>query len=281
MLSGLVTESRFTPRSNRARHTDRGFAFTAAVRVIAWVHDDAADGRTNVHVTFTACFTERNVAVTDLTDGSFATDRNVTHFAAWHSECSVFAFLSHKLCGAAGSSCDLAALSGLQFDVVDHGADRDIFKRQAVAHFDVRVFAAYNGVARSQAERSENVSLFAVGVNEERNVCGTVRIVLNAFDFCRDTVFVTFEIDDAVLDSVAAADVTVMRPVALRPPDLFLETNRLFSGFVPVISLKVDTVMKRRAGEVGLYLLMLSAIFYYLLSIKPDCRRTRCSCCRT
>lgn len=186
MLSGLVTESRFTPRSNRARHTDRGFAFTTAVRVIAWVHDDAADGRTNVHVTFTACFTERNIAVvevTDLTDGSFATDRNVTHFAAWHSECSVFAFLSHKLCGAAGSSCDLAALSGLQFDVVDHGADRDIFKRQAVAHFDVRVFAAYNGVARSQAERSENVSLFAVGVNEERNVCGTVRIVLNAFDF--------------------------------------------------------------------------------------------------
>lgn len=59
-----------------------------------------------------------------------------------------------------------------------------------------------------------------------------------------------------------------MRPVALRPPDLFLETNRLFSGFVPVISLKVDTVMKRRAGEVGLYLLMLSAIFItsYLLS---------------
>ena len=45
-----------------------------------------------------------------------------------------------------------------------------------------------------------------------------------------------------------------MRPLLLRPPLFFSGSVRLFSGSVFVISSKVETDMKRRPGEVGLYL---------------------------
>jgi len=47
-----------------------------------------------------------------------------------------------------------------------------------------------------------------------------------------------------------------MRPLLLRPPFLVTGSSRLFSGFVFVTSSNVETDMKRRPGEVGLYLLM-------------------------
>ena len=58
MLSGLITESGFTPRSNRPRHTDGGLSFAAAVRVVARVHDDAADGRTDTEISRFARFAD-------------------------------------------------------------------------------------------------------------------------------------------------------------------------------------------------------------------------------
>src|SRR5438132_7044426 len=45
-----------------------------------------------------------------------------------------------------------------------------------------------------------------------------------------------------------------MRPLLFRPPFLVTGSSRLFSGFVFVTSSNVDTDMKRRPGEVGLYL---------------------------
>src|SRR5687768_18535764 len=52
----------------------------------------------------------------------------------------------------------------------------------------------------------------------------------------------------------------VMRPEWLRPPLLFSDLVNAFSGSVLVISAKVETVPKRRPGEVGLY--CLSAIVF-------------------
>src|SRR5919201_4436172 len=46
----------------------------------------------------------------------------------------------------------------------------------------------------------------------------------------------------------------VIRPLLFRPPFLVTGSTRLFSGFDRVTSSKVETVMKRRPGDVGLYL---------------------------
>src|SRR5436190_7689536 len=48
----------------------------------------------------------------------------------------------------------------------------------------------------------------------------------------------------------------VMRPFTFRPPLFFSGSVRLFSGSVFVISSNDETDMKRRPGEVGLYLRM-------------------------
>src|SRR5690554_2778480 len=48
---------------------------------------------------------------------------------------------------------------------------------------------------------------------------------------------------------------TVMRPVLLRPPDLFSGVNSDFSGVLVVISSNVNTVILRRPLVVALYFL--------------------------
>ena len=45
-----------------------------------------------------------------------------------------------------------------------------------------------------------------------------------------------------------------MRPLLLRPPFFDIGASSVFSGSLLVISLKSDTDMKRRPGDVGLYL---------------------------
>ena len=45
----------------------------------------------------------------------------------------------------------------------------------------------------------------------------------------------------------------MIRPVLFRPPFFFSGSVRLFSGVVFVTSSKVETLMKRRPGLVGLY----------------------------
>ena len=49
---------------------------------------------------------------------------------------------------------------------------------------------------------------------------------------------------------------TVVRPVLLRPPLFFNGANSDRSGVVVVRSLKLDTLMPLRPGDVGLYLLI-------------------------
>ena len=44
-----------------------------------------------------------------------------------------------------------------------------------------------------------------------------------------------------------------MRPLTLRPPVFFIGSVSDFSGSVFVISSNVETDMKRRPGDVGLY----------------------------
>lgn len=88
------------------------------------------------------------------------------------------------------------------------GTYGDILKHKGVARFDVRAGSADNGVAYVKSERAEDISLFAVGICKECDIRATVRIVLYGYYLCGDTVFVALEVDDSVLGSVAATDVS-------------------------------------------------------------------------
>ena len=98
--AGLVTQSRLTPRGDRAGTADRGLAFTTTVRVIARVHDGTANLRSPAHVALAAGLTDLLVGVvdvTDLTDGGHAVHRNVAHFGGGQADHRQVAFLRHQL----------------------------------------------------------------------------------------------------------------------------------------------------------------------------------------
>src|SRR5699024_3004974 len=102
---------------------------------------------------------------------------------------------------------DLAAPARLELDVMHHGTDGDVLEGQAVAGLDVGIGAGENGVAHVQTDGREDVPLFAVRILQEGDVGAAVGVVLDALDLGGDIVFIALEIDDAVLSSVAAADV--------------------------------------------------------------------------
>ncbi len=62
-------------------------------------------------------------------------------------------------------------------------------------------------VANLQAGRSQNVSLFAVRISNQRDVCRSVGIVFDCLYQCRHAVFVAFEVNDSVFNLGAAAAV--------------------------------------------------------------------------
>ena len=64
----------------------------------------------------------------------------------------------------------------------------DSGKRERVSYFDIRTDAAHHFVACVEADGSENVSLFTVGISKERDVRRTVGIVLNALNRCGNAV---------------------------------------------------------------------------------------------
>ncbi len=86
--------------------------------------------------------------------------------------------------------------------------NRDIAHRQGVACFDCSIIARLNLVASFQAFRGEDVTAFAIFVQNQRDVRGTVRIVLKTLNNCWDTVFVAFEVNNTISLLVATTDVT-------------------------------------------------------------------------
>ena len=156
-----------------------------------------AAGLADVHVLM--------VDVADLADRGDAVHGNVAHFAGRQAHQSVFALFRHQLRHVAGAAHQLRALAGVQLDVVDNGADGDIGERQAVARLDVGACAAHHGVAHLQAFRSNDVALFAVLILHQRNVRGTVGVVLQRLDNGGHIHLVALKVNDAVLRAVAAA----------------------------------------------------------------------------
>ncbi len=185
-------------------------SFAAAVRVVVGVHDRAADGGTDSEVSRFTRFTYAHdfvLEVAYLTYGCLTLQRNESHFAGRHLYSCVSAFFCHNLGGNACRTRDLRAPAGLKLDCMDYGTYGDIGKAQSVARFDIRACAGQHLVAYRKTNGRENVSLFAVGVSEKRDVSRTVGIVLNGLNRCGNAVFIALEIYNSVFDAVSSANV--------------------------------------------------------------------------
>src|SRR5215212_907615 len=133
---GAVAHGGLAPRRLRW-HARRRLALAATVGMVARVHHHAADLRALAQVAGAAGLAEvlvLVVEVADLADRRHAAERDATHLARRHPDRGVVTFLGQELRRGAGGPHDLAALAGDELDVVDRRAERDVGKRQGIAH---------------------------------------------------------------------------------------------------------------------------------------------------
>lgn len=123
-----------------------------------------------------------------------------------------------------------------------------------VLRFDCSINARLNLVASFQAFRGEDVTAFTVFVQNQRDVRGTVRIVLKTFNNCRDTVFVAFEVNNTVSLLVATTDMTSGDTAIVVTTTGFAVFQQRSKG-LPLCSSGLTTLTTwRRPGDVGLHL---------------------------
>ena len=211
MLAGLQAQSGLAPRSHRSRHTDGALALAAAVRMVAGVHDDAADGGTDAHVADAASLAQTHIlmiGVAHSTDGSLGVQGQLAHLAGGQTHGSKAIFLRHQLSAHAGGTDQLAAAAGLELQVVDQGTNGNAGHGQRVAGLDVSILGGDNSVANLQALGSQDVALLAVGVEQQSDEGAAVGIVLDSGNLSGDLQLVALEVDDTILTLVTAALVT-------------------------------------------------------------------------
>src|SRR4051794_36150807 len=207
-----------------------GLALTTTVRVVDRVHGDTADGRALALPPHPAGLAPVDVAllgVAHLADGGAAAHVDVADLTGRHPQLRVRPFLGDQLHAGAGGAGDLGAATGPQLDAVHHGADRDVAQRQVVARLDVRARTALDPVALPQPVRRDDVALLAVGVVQQRDPRGAVRVVLDVRDLGRHAVLVApAEVDHAVLPLVTAALVAGGDPAVHVPAGLLRQRTQ-------------------------------------------------------
>src|SRR5690606_16205845 len=158
-VAGFGALGALTPRRDRVAATG-GFTFTTTVRVVDRVHDDTTHDRAFAQPAAAAGFADLGVHVVgvgDGTDGGHAGFVHQADFATGQTHLDVGTVLTGDLHGRAGGAGHLAAATGLELYVVDHGADRNVFERQRVAGLDLGLRTGHHHVTRFDLLRSEDI----------------------------------------------------------------------------------------------------------------------------
>ena len=208
LISGLVSESGFTPGGNRTGTTDGGFTLTTTVGVITGVHYRTTNGRSPAHMTLTSGLTVVNVCVLGvryLANGCHTLFGNVAELAGGKAEKRHSVFLCHKLSRVTCGTSELSALAGIKLYVMNNGTNGHMGKRKCVTGLDVGIGTAYYGIANLKANRCYDVALNAVFILNECDESRAVRIVLKGKNSSGNAKLVSLEIDYSVLSAVSAA----------------------------------------------------------------------------
>src|ERR1700678_491842 len=208
LLARLRSQRREAPR--RLRMVSLHPAFTAAVRMVHRVHGHTAVGRTTSVPARASRLPVRYVFVIQIPHLAYvahAIDAELAHFARRQLDQRKVAFLAHQLRRAARRPHHLPALSGLQFQVMNHRAGRNVLNGQRIARQNCRSRAVQYRHTDFPAHRLQDVALLAVRVMQQRNARRTIGIVFDGRDLSRDSGLLPAEIHLPVLLRVAAAAV--------------------------------------------------------------------------
>ena len=145
------------------------------------------------------------VLVGHCADRGHAGVQNHAELARPETDLGVAAITAHQLGVGAGGAGHLAALQGLQLDIVDDRADRQTAQRGGVARLHVDLLGSDDLVTDLQALRGQDIGQLAVGVLDQGDEGRPVRIVLQALNGRDDVPLATLEVDHAVEALGAAA----------------------------------------------------------------------------
>ena len=109
-------------------------SFSTPHGVIYRIHGNTSDLRPFSQPAFTTGLAQINIfmdRIAQLTDGGFTIHQNHTHLTGGQFNQRVSSLLSHQLGVSSGTSYNLAALTGAQFNIMDLGAQWYIAYRQA------------------------------------------------------------------------------------------------------------------------------------------------------
>src|SRR5215470_3054397 len=221
LVLGAGPAFRLAPRADRVAPAG-ALALTAAERVVDRVHGHTAHRGPLALPPVAAGLAELDVAllgITYLAHGGAAARVHPPDLARGHTELGVPAFLREQLHAGTGRPGDLGAAAGPQLDGVHQGAGGDVAQRQAVPRADVGARAVLHPVPLPQALRAQDVALLPVGVVQQRDPRGAVRVVLHVRHLGGHAVLVrAAEVDQPVGALVTAALVPGGDPAVHIPP---------------------------------------------------------------
>ena len=168
--------------------------------------------------------------VGDLADGGEAGGQHLADFTGGHTQQGVLAFLGHELGIGASGAAELTAATGVQFDIVQHRTHRNAGHGKRVAGLDVGLFAGHDHVALLHTQGCKDIAFFTVGIVQQRDASGTVRVVLDMGDSGRDIELVALEVDDTIQALHATAATAAGDTTMVVTTSLFGETFR--KGFL-------------------------------------------------
>ena len=208
--TGLDAHEPSAPGRSRRIVADGRLTFTTAMGVVVRVHDGASDGRSFTEPSGSAslAFVDKVVIlVSDVADRGTAGKEELADFTGSQSQRGILAFLAEDLGSRSGSTADLAALAGFEFDVVDNDTFGDVGKLHAVSDSDFASLAIGDFLSDLEALGADDVSLLALLVDDEGDAAVPVGVVLDGLD---DAFALAgpAEVDETVHLLVAAADVT-------------------------------------------------------------------------
>ena len=117
------------------------------------------------------------------------------------------ALASQKLSIRTGRTRHGGTLTGVEFNVVDDRTQRNLAQEKRIAHFGRHACAAAHRLADLQAVGSDDVALLTVGIDDQRDTRGTIRVVFDRFYSRGNAVLGTLEVYVTVHLLVTAADV--------------------------------------------------------------------------
>src|SRR5467141_2151398 len=282
VLASLVALGQHPPGAYRILSC-RGLALAAAMRVVDWIHRDAAHGRAHAAPADASRLADRFEAVllvADLADGGAAVDVHLADLARTQPQLRVAALARKQLNRGARGARELCAPAGLHLDAVNRGADRNIPKRQGIPRFDRRLRPGQELRADCHTLGRNEVAALAVGIAEQGDVRAPVRVVLEPLDLGRNTVLVAAKIDDAVILLVPAALVAhrdVPVDVAAGLLGLLLDQGLIRPALVQIRIYELDELSPAGRGGFEFYerhglLLGLKGDFL-LLAVRPRHQR--------